>query len=309
VTDRVLFLIFVIARRTGTVYKLPGTNNASFAGSDIDMPFKRCPAGCLVAISIIIASAGAACAQEPFRLTPAARFLLGMEWSYLWLSGEMLIPAGGRPGSGSRVEVPAELGVDQGDATSITFDTSILDNHVLNFDYLMFAPTGIKRAPRTFRFHNKTYLSGTSLETRLDFNWFRLSYGYKLWDLTPWWIVPRIGVHHIRYSATLNGETDEDGIMSNTRSLDGTYPVVGLETRYSSPYGVDFGLELEGIHLITAGFLSMARLRVNWEIYPDVVMTLNGSSRVVQYIEDNQPLNNEWFYVLSGWSAGISFAF
>ncbi len=165
-----IFFIFVIARRRGTVYKLPVTNNDSFVGSDIDMPFKRRLPGCLVAISIImIGAAGAACAQEPFRLTPAARFLLGMEWSYLWLSGEMLVPAGGRPGSGSRVDVPVELGVDQGEATSITFDASILDNHLLNFDYLMFAPTGIKRAPRTFRFHNKTYLSGTSLETQARF--------------------------------------------------------------------------------------------------------------------------------------------
>ena len=253
------------------------------------MSFRRLLTGCLVATSIImIVSASAAHAQDQFRLTPAARFLLGMEWSYLWLSGEMLIPAGGRPGSGSRVDVPAELGVDQGDATAITFDASILDNHLLNFDYLMFSPTGIKRAPRTFRFHNKTYLAGSSLETRLDFNWFRLSYSYRLWDLTPWWVVPRIGVHHIRYAATINGETDEGGIMSNTRSLDGTYPVVGLETRYSSPYGVDFGLELEGIHLITAGFLSMARLRVNWEVHPDVVISMSGSSRVVQ-VHGGQP--------------------
>jgi hypothetical protein len=274
------------------------------------MPFRIRLPGCFVAILImVIATAGAAYAQEPFRLTPAARFLFGMEWGYLWLSGDMLIPAGGRPGSGSRIDVPTELGVDQGESTSITFDASILDNHLLDFDFLMFAPTGIKRAPRTFRFHNKTYLAGTSLETRLDFNWFRLSYGYKLWDLSSLWVIPRIGVHHVRYSATLNGETDEDGIISNTRSLDGTYPVLGLETRYSAPYGLDFGLELEGIHLITTGFLSMARLRVQWEVYPDVVLSLSGSSRVVQNVEDNQPLNNEWFYVLSGWSAGISFAF
>lgn len=274
------------------------------------MPFRIRFPGCFVGILVImIASAAAASAQESFRLTPAARFLFGMEWSYLWLSGEMLIPAGGRPGSGSRIDVPAELGVDQGEATSVTFNASVLDNHLLDFDFLMFAPTGIKRAPRTFRFHNKTYLEGTSLETRLDFNWFRLSYGYKLWDLSPWWVIPRIGVHHVRFAATLNGETDEDGIISNNRSLDGTYPVLGLETRFSSPYGIDFGLELEGIHLITAGFLSMGRLRVNWEIYPDVVISMAASSRVVQNVEDNQPLNNEWFYALSGWTAGISFAF
>jgi hypothetical protein len=274
------------------------------------MPFKIRLAGSFAAIlTMLIVAAGGAYAQEPFQLIPAARFLLGMESSYLWLSGETLIPAGGKPGSGSRIDVPTELGVDQGEGTSITFNASILDNHLVDFDFLMFAPTGIKRAPRTFRFHNKTYTAGTSLETRLDFNWFRLSYGYKLWDLSPWWVIPRIGVHHVRYAATVNGLTDEDGIISNTRSLDGTYPVLGIETRYSSPYGVDFGLELEGIHLITAGFLSMGRLRVNWEIYPDVVISLSGSSRVVQHVEDNQPLNNEWFYVLSGWSAGMSFAF
>jgi len=263
---------------------------------------------------ILIAGVLALCeapgtAQEEFRLIPEARFLLGMGWSHQWLAGEMLIPAGGRPGSGTRLDVDADLGVDGGEASSVTLEGVILDSHLLNVDFLMFSPTGMKKIRRTFRFHNKTYDAGASVDTRIDFNWLRLSYGYRAWGDPSWWIAPRVGVHYIGCSATLNGETREGGLLSNTRRLDGVYPVLGLEGRYQFPYGIDLVLELEGTHLITRGFLTMVRLGAAWEVYPDVVFSFNCSNRLVQYVEDNQPLNNEWFYSVSGVSGGISFGF
>ena len=248
-------------------------------------------------------------AQEQFRLVPEARFLLGMQWSHQWLAGEMLIPAGGRLGSGTKIDVNADLGVDQGEASSVTFGGVILDNHLLDIDLLMFSPTGMKKIPRTFRFHNKTYPAGTSIDTRLDFNWLRVSYGYKAWADSGFWVAPRIGVHYIGYSATLSGETKDAGLLSNTRSLDAIYPVLGLESCYQFPYGMDLGLQLEGIHLVTTGFLAMVRLRALWEVYPDVVISVNWSNRLVQSVEDIQPLNNEWLYMISGVGGGISFGF
>jgi hypothetical protein len=247
--------------------------------------------------------------EEQFRLIPEARFLLGMEWSYQWLVGEMLIPAGGRPGSGTRIDIDADLGISQAEGSSITFEGVILDSHLLDLDFLMFSPTGTKKIPRTFRFHNKTYEAGTAVDTRIDFNWLRLSYGYKAWGDSSWWIAPRVGLHYIGYSATLNGETREEGLTSNNRTLDAFYPVLGIEGRYQFPYGIDLGLGLEGVHLITRGFLTMARVGAAWEVYPDIVITLHGSNRVIQYVEDIQPLNNEWFYVVSSVSGGISFGF
>ena len=267
------------------------------------------PANVIAILIVMTFAEGLAFAQERFRLTPHTFFLIGMSSSYRWLSGDMLVPAGGRLGSGTMVDLSEDLGVNQGQSTSINFDAEILKRHLLNFDFLMFAPSGLKRPFRKFRFQNKTYLPGTLLETKLDLNWLRLSYGYKLWNLSPWWIIPRVGLHYISFSSTINGETEEAGTISNTRSLDSIFPVVGIETRYSSPYGIDFALEVEGIHLITAGFLSMARLRITREIYPDIVLMMSGSSRVVQSIESSQPLNNEWFFALTGWSTGISFAF
>ena len=248
-------------------------------------------------------------AQEQFRLVPEARFLLGMQWSHQWLAGEMLIPAGGRPGSGNKVDIDADLGVDQGEASSITLGGVILDNHLLDIDFLMFSPTGMKKIPRTFRFHNKTYQTGTSIDTRIDFNWLRVSYGYKAWADSGFWMAPRIGMHYIGYSATLNGETQEAGLVSNNRSLDAFFPVIGLESRYQFPYGIDMGLELEGIHLVTRGFLTMVRLGALWEVYPDIVISVHCSNRLVQCLEDIQPLNNEWSYMVSGVGGGISFGF
>lgn len=232
-----------------------------------------------------------------------------MEYSYFWLSGEMLIPAGGRPGSGTRVGTSRALGVDQGEGSSVSLTSEILDHHVVRFEYLMTAPTGVKRVDETFRFHNRTYLEGTMIETSLDFNWLRLAYLYRIPAVGGWSIAPGLGVHHIRHSITLNAETEEYGIESNTRQLDGTYPVISLETRYLFPYGLDVSLELDGIHLITRGFLSLVRLGVAWQIHPDITCSLALSNRTVHFIEDNQPLNNEWFYSVTGIQSGIAFSF
>ncbi|MBI4963596.1 MAG: hypothetical protein HY913_09995 [Desulfomonile tiedjei] len=258
---------------------------------------------------ILALTEGVGVAQEQFRLIPEARFLFGMDWSHQWVAGEVLVPAGGQPGSGTKIDVDTDLGVNQGEASSVTLEGVILDNHLFNADFLMFSPTGMKRIPRTFRFHNKTYEVGTVVDTRIDLYWLRVSYGYKALDYPPWWIAPRVGVHYIGSSTTLNGETREAGVMSNTRSLDGVYPVLGLEGRLQFPHGIDFTLELEGTHLITRGFLTMVRLGVAWEVYPDIVINLRCTNRLVQCVEDFQPLNNEWFYIVSGVSGGISFGF
>ncbi len=247
--------------------------------------------------------------QDTFRLTSLAKFRFGMDSGYIWHTGDMLIPAGGRIGSGTKVDVNTDLGVDQSEATAVTLNAAIQDLHYINFEYLMYSPSGTRRLTRPFLFHNRTYSPETLLETKLDFNWLRLEYGYKLWDETSWWIAPRIGVHHIRYTASLNGTTEEEGLTSNTRSLDGTYPVVGLEARYLFPLGAELVGELEGIHLITRGFLTFGRVEVRLDVHPDVTLSLAGFSRIVQYQEDFQPLNNEWYFSLFGWTAGVSFAF
>lgn len=247
-------------------------------------------------------------AQESFRIIPGAKFLIGMDWGNFWLWGDLLIPAGGQLGSGTKID-SSSLGLDWGETTSVRFNSIILSDHLVELDYLSYSPSGLKRPSKSFRFQNRTYSPEDLLETKLDFNWFRFCYGYKLWDMSEFWIAPKIGIHHIRHTATINGFSEEEGFISNTRSLDGTYPVVGLETRYLFPYGIDLGLSFEGIHLITRGFLAQTQINVQWEVHPDVVLFLGLAGKVVQYIEDNQPLNNEWFYILSGWSAGISFTF
>ena len=263
----------------------------------------------LLVASMMALPLGPAMAEEPFRLFPGARFLMGMDWSMLWLSGEMLIPAGGQPGSGTRVDVASELGVGQAEGSTFSAQCTILDKHVLEFDNLMFSPTGLKQTPREFRFQNRTYPAGALLETRLNINWLRLNYGYKLVDEPSWWIAPRIGGHYLRCVTSVNGESKEEGVLSNTRSLDAFYPVIGLQARYLFPYGLDAGLQIEGVHLITRGFLTMILFGVNWEIHPNTVFTVGAFNRIVQSVEDNQPLNNEWFYLISGYSAGVSFGF
>jgi len=247
-------------------------------------------------------------AQEPFRLTPSARFLLGMDTGYLWMSGEMLVPAGGMPGSGSKVDL-SSLGLEQGESVTIFLQGAILERHLINLDYLMASPTGLRRTPISFRFQNRAYAVDAPLETRLDLNWLRVSYGYKILDVSSFWVAPRFGVHHILFGATINGETMDRVSISNTRKLDGIYPVLGFEARYLFPYGVDLNLEMEGVHLITRGFLAMARLGAYWEIHPDIVITLGASTRFVNCVEDNQILNNEWSLNLAGLSAGLLFGF
>ena len=262
----------------------------------------------LIVFCLFVALIGPAHARESFQLFPSARFLLGMETDYLWTWGNMLIPAGGRPGSGTRVSL-SDLKVEPTEGTSIHFQGVILGRHYVNFDYVMFMPTGTSRVKKEFRFQNKTYERGVFVETKLDMNWLRLVYGYKLRELGGVILAPRIGAHHVRQAITLNGDTAEAGQYSNTRRLDGTYPVIGLDTRYLLPYGIDLSLEMEGIHMITRGFLAMAQCSMLWEIKPDVVLTLRGSNRTIHFIETNQRLNNEWFHNILGFSIGAAFTF
>jgi hypothetical protein len=271
--------------------------------------------GRVVARSLMLAAvavftwAGGIGAQEPFRLTPAARFSLGMEWSYLSFSGDMLVPAGGRPGSGTQVDLASDLGMDLAEASSIRFDATIFDTHRLTAEYLMALPTGLRKAPHAFVFQNRTYAKDARLETRVDLNWLRCAYGYKAVDRGSWWIAPTLAVHYLHCSSTINGDTEEAGVVSNTRTLDGTFPVVGIETRYLFPYGLDMSFELEGIHLFGRGFLTAARVRGQVELHPDVVASLSLWHRFASRAENNQELNNQWSYSLLGLSGGISFGF
>lgn len=260
--------------------------------------------GCMVAVLAV-----QAWAEESFRLTPHARFLLGMDWSFFRVSGEMIVPAGGRPGSGSRIDILTELGVEWGEASLVTLRGTIADRHLLDVYFMMSTPSGARRSPRSFRFQNKTYQADTLVETRLDFNWLRFAYGYKLIELPSRWLAPRIGVHWIGFGATLNGDTQEAGTISNTRRLDGTFPVVGFEAGYQLPHGLGLKLELEGMHLITRGFILAAGMSGSWEIYPDIVLTGGAYNRIAAWTEDHQQLNNEWSFTFSGISAGISFGF
>ncbi len=263
----------------------------------------------ILVISILIGVLEAAPAQEPFQLTPHARFFTGMERGAMIVAGETLIPAGGRPGSGTRVDVASGLGVETGESSSVVLRGLILENHVLDFDYLMAMPTGVKRIAQPFRFQNKTYPAGTLLETRIDFNWLRFSYGYQVLRVSSFRLGPRIGLHYVNCAATINGDSEEAGVLSNTRRLDGTYPVLGFEGRFLMPHGLDFGMEAEGIHLITRGFLAMFKVGATWETYPNVAMSAGFYGRLVQYIEDNQVLNNEWTYSLTGASVGVLVGF
>ncbi|MEW6348254.1 MAG: hypothetical protein AB1646_04280 [Thermodesulfobacteriota bacterium] len=263
----------------------------------------------VVALGPALFAETAGLAQESFHLSPNAKFIFGMEWGYAWLSGQFLIPAGGRPGSGTRVDVPTELGSTRGETTAIFCQGEIAGRHLLGGTWFTASPTAERTVTNEFRFHNKTYESGSVVESKLDFHWFDMGYGIKLLDLETWWIAPKMGVHHIRHALTINGETAEAGLYSNTRALDGTYPVVGLEGRFFLPLNFDMSVQVEGVHLITRGFLSSVRLGGYWRVYPDVVVTMGAFNRQVHYLEDNQQLNNEWFYSIWGGSAGISFTF
>lgn len=265
---------------------------------------------CLVlSLLIAVSATGLSWSQQSFRLTPGAEFALGMEWGHLWLGGEFLVPAGGRPGSGTRVQVGPELGISSADASAIFLKGTILNRHVLSIDYLMAFPSGLQKVEKRFRFQNKTYMPGVRVETKLDFNWLRCMYGYKVLQYPAFWIAPGLGIHHVRHGLTLKGRTVEGGLISNTRRLDGTYPAVGLEFRYLFPYGLDLCMELEGFHLIVRGYVASSNLGLMWEVRPDVILTLRGFNRLVHFLEDNQPLNNQWQYSLSGFSGGIAFTF
>lgn len=250
-----------------------------------------------------------ALAQEPFTVTSWGRFFSGIESGYQWISGDFVIPAGGRPGSGARIYIGPDLGVDQAESLSILADAEILDTHYFNIDYFMCLATGLKRIQRDLLFHNRLYPENSLVDTRVDMNWLRTTYAYKFVNIESWRICPSIGVHYVRCGVTLNGENEDGANTSNTRKLDAIFPTIGVQARYLAPYGLDFRAEWEGMHLITMGLVSSFHLSSNWEIYPDIRLSFGFTNRLVSSIEDNQTLNNEWFYNLTGFSGGLAFGF
>ncbi len=237
------------------------------------------------------------------------RSSFGMDWGTQWIWGDTLIPAGGRPGSGNRIDLWTDLGMDQSEDMSVYFNASLYDAHMLNLSFLYFSPSGSRTLNRTIIFQNRTYRPETRIDSKVDMNWSRLLYGYRIVDFGYMWMAPKLGAHYVRNTITLNGDTQEEGIISNTRSLDGLYPVLGFETRYRLPYGLDFSWEFEGDYLFGRGYITMTQLGARWQIHPEMALTLNSTHRAIQYRENNQPLNNEWTYSLLGWSAGVLFLF
>lgn len=258
--------------------------------------------------ALLLTIAGQAQCREPFQLISGVRFVLGMEQHYLWPWGDMLVPAGGRPGSGTLVSWD-ELQVAPTEGAGAFLDIKFGESHFLNLHHLAFSPTGFTTLKRPFRFQNRTYEEESVLETAMDFSWTRLGYGYALVQSGGWRLSPWISVHHVRNQITINGETKEKGIESNTRGLDGTYPVIGLNTSFLFPYGMEMGLHVEGMHLFTRGFLTYTDFRFTWAIHTDMVLSLGVQHRMVQYVEDNQPLNNQWFLNAAGVYGGFGVAF
>jgi hypothetical protein len=248
-------------------------------------------------------------AQESFKLFPAARFFTGLDWGYYFVSGEFLVPAGGRPGSGSKIDAYSDLGVSQTEAVTLTLEGTILDDHFFTLDYTMFMPSGLRRITRDFLFHNRLYTDGTLIDSKLDFNWLRFFYCYRAYEEGALRISPGFGFSHVRFGATLNSANEEGEFYSNTRRLDVTYPTIGVELRFLAPYGLDFRGQFEGMSLITRGFVTVAKASANWEIYPDININCSVSNRITQSVEENQELNNEWTFGFTGLTAGIAFGF
>jgi hypothetical protein len=266
----------------------------------------------IIALFVLISGVAApshAQQQGSFQLIPGVKCLFGMESGYAWLTGEFLIPAGGQPGSGATVHISEDLGLDQAEVTSASFQTVILDAHRINIDRVMFTPSAERRIHRTLVFHNKTYETGTTVESKIDFTWTRGGYGYALKEWGGFYIGPRVGVHYIHNRISLNAETKEAGLLANSRALDATFPVLGFDVRRELLPGFGAFLDVEGIHLVTRGFLAMGRFSLALEPHPDIVWTGGVWARWAHFLEDNQPVNNEWRMAGLCFWTGLSFSF
>lgn len=248
-------------------------------------------------------------AQESFRLFPSARFFTGLDWGYYHVNGDFLVPAGGRPGSGSKIDAYSDLGMTETEAVTMGVEGVMFDDHFVTLDYSTFMPTGLRKINRDFLFHNRLYTEGTLISSKIQFNWLRFFYAYRAYEEGSIRVAPALGFNYVRFGATLNSTT-EDGILeSNSRTLDIFYPTIGMEMRFLAPHGLDFRWQFEGMSLITRGFVMLNKASAVWEIYPDIQINFSVSNRMTQSVEDNQELNNEWMFTLTGFSAGVAFGF
>ncbi len=248
-------------------------------------------------------------AQESFRLFPSARFFTGLDWGYYYVTGDFLIPAGGRPGSGSKIDAYSDLGMTQTEAVTMGVEGTMFDDHFVSLDYSTFMPTGLRKITRDFLFHNQLYTEGTLISSKIQFNWLRFFYAYRAYEEGSIRLSPALGFSYVRFGATLNSTTEEGILESNSRTLDIFYPTAGMELRFLAPHGLEFRWQFEAMSLITRGFVSLNKASAIWEIYPDIQLNFSFSNRMTQSVEDNQELNNEWMFTLTGFSAGVAFGF
>jgi hypothetical protein len=172
------------------------------------------------------------------------------------LSGNMTITAGGRPGSGGRVDFSRDL--DLGTANAFEGGLSLLlESHELGVRYDPSSFHGDATLDRTIVYHGATYPAGERVSSDVSLDFVIPEYSYRFWNL------------------------DGADLRAGIRGYIWTF---GSELKGSGPGGV-LDESRSFTHALPAGFFTLADSWRSWRIWGTAAGGLIASDRYVADFE------------------------
>ncbi|HZN59715.1 MAG TPA: hypothetical protein VFD71_16700 [Planctomycetota bacterium] len=197
----------------------------------------RVVSGCFICALAALAKEGAA--QEPTEPPPPApssegglgnfHFTLGGSYWRPDLRGDIFITKGGQTGSGTRVSLNEELGLDEANAGQLDLAATYRD-HRLRVSYLFVEFEGRDTLSKPFVFHDHQFLPGDDVHTQLGLQLFEAVYDYRIIDAKYGELRIGAGMCFWMFDSVLRG-SNESGSFKEHRGFSSILPIGSLSGR------------------------------------------------------------------------------
>jgi hypothetical protein len=131
-------------------------------------------AGCATHSFAVTEDAPAPESETTFTIVPKAAYWIPT------LDGHFLVTKASQPGSGTRINVQDDLGVDDASAWSAGFDM-LLNDHRFQFSFDRAPFHGSTTVDQSFIYHGAEFEAGTPVSSELTFDLWQAGYDYPLW--------------------------------------------------------------------------------------------------------------------------------
>jgi hypothetical protein len=144
-------------------------------------------------------------------------------------------------GPGSSIDLEDDLGLDKWSASAwLSFNWRFLPRHQLHVEWFQLNRDGIRAASRDFEIGGSTFTAGVQLDSALDINIGRVTYGYSILRDDRNDLSFDIGLHLATFKATITGtgliSVDGAPLVNTTHTESSstlTFPLPHLGLNYS----------------------------------------------------------------------------